>query len=108
MRTKSFTITAAERQSATLDLLRSAVAAVWCRISMRADMGGGNRGPRQGTGRLGVLLVAVLCSLVIAAAPPAPAEKYQSDDWLPVCEPEPGTDAPGCSITATFGGMQNG
>jgi hypothetical protein len=43
--------------------------------------------------------------LVISAR--AAVERYRSDDWITVCEPEAGTKTPGCSLTVSFGGVQN-
>jgi hypothetical protein len=50
-------------------------------------------------------LAAAFAALLLAAAPAA-AERYQSGEWLTVCEPGPGPS--GCSITVPFGGVQNG
>lgn len=45
--------------------------------------------------------------LIAARAAPA-VRRYQSDDWIAVCETAPGSGAPECSITVPFGGIQNG
>jgi hypothetical protein len=57
---------------------------------------------------LGLFLVALLRGQSIAPVAAATVEKYRSDEWITVCEPEPGTGTIGCSITALFGEVQNG
>jgi hypothetical protein len=55
---------------------------------------------------LAPLLAGLLCSS-LAVSVRAAVERYQSDEWITVCEPEPGTKTPGCSLTVPFGGVQN-
>jgi hypothetical protein len=57
---------------------------------------------------LGLLLVALLRGQPIAPVSAGTMEKYQSDEWVTECEPEPGTRTIRCSITAPFGAVQKG
>jgi hypothetical protein len=55
---------------------------------------------------LAPLLAGLFCSSLAVSAPAA-VERYQSDEWLTVCESEAGSRMSGCSLTVPFGGVQN-
>ncbi len=62
----------------------------------------------HGGSGIGLLFAVLLCGELISAAPAVAVERYQSDDWITVCEPAPGGHTPECSITVSFGGIQHG
>jgi hypothetical protein len=57
---------------------------------------------------LALFLVILLPGQPVAPVAAATVEKYRSDEWITVCEPEPGTRTIGCSITVPFGEVRKG
>jgi invasion protein IalB len=52
-----------------------------------------------------------LCAGILAPAPAAAAQQFQSDEWITECDGEPSRGVPDCSLTVPFWqarGAQNG
>jgi hypothetical protein len=91
--------------AATMIPFRHRVAAARRRRMPRGGAGG--LSARQRTW-LWLFLVVLLPDQPLAPVAAATVEKYRSDEWITVCEPEPGTRTIGCSIMVPFGEIRNG